>query len=239
MSDRTWKDNAQEWVVLGKQGKNVRLALLIACSVRRANTAFSEDKVTAREFAEHVGTTTERVLRHLDAWDRAAQQRMCPPSAGLFPGDAVRADVQVPTDEQFSSVYDASNSGGRPRASMGEISSRIEIDADYARTMLNAIAAAHPELMPRAGSHVEDDAPRDGHHTPHNKSYGKPSNEQRAERLSMRIDQIHAQLMSLMGDIRAVKNSPYAPTAHLAEQNLRRMLQQTLALMAEPGEDAA
>ena len=239
MSDRTWQDNAQEWVVLGKQGKNVRLALLIACSVRRANTAHSDEKVTAREFADHVGTTTERVLRHLDAWDRAAQQRLCPPSGGMFPADAVRPDVQVPTDEQFNAVYDASNSGGRPRASMNEISSRIEIDGDYARTLLNAIAAAHPDLMPKLDGRIEDDAPRGNDHGSHGGSHGKPTNEQRAERLAGRIEQIEAQLTSVLSDIRAVKGSPFAPTATLAEQNLQRMLHQILDMISVPGEDAA
>jgi hypothetical protein len=78
---RTWEDNALEFGALTKQGRDARLALLVACSVEkgkgqsergsRHNNRYDE-KVSAQAFAEAAGTSAPRVLRHLDAWDRIA-----------------------------------------------------------------------------------------------------------------------------------------------------------------------
>lgn len=239
MTSRTWKDNATEWVALGKQGKNVRLALLVACSVRREAMSTAGGKATVPEFAEAVGTTPARILRHLDAWDAAARKRLCPPSNGLFPDDAARVSVQVPSEEEFSSVYDASKSGGRPRASLGEISARIDIDEAYAKSLLDSIAAAHPGLVRSSGEgHVEDGASRSGERDRSGKSHAKPTNQQRADRLPERIRLLQTSIESIIADIRAVKASPYAPTGAVAEQSLERLLSQALDLIASQ-KDAA
>jgi hypothetical protein len=42
-------------------------------------------KVSAREFAEAGGTTHQRVIRYLDAWDAAAEAGLVPASATLAP----------------------------------------------------------------------------------------------------------------------------------------------------------
>jgi hypothetical protein len=80
---RTADDNAIEFGALARQGKNVRLALLVACSVDKGSgngrppkgtgaTAPLSVKVSARDFGRRAETTKDRVARHLAAWDRMA-----------------------------------------------------------------------------------------------------------------------------------------------------------------------
>jgi hypothetical protein len=80
--ERTWQDNAHEFGALVRQGKDVRLALLVACSVVRSPgrvaIATLAPKTNATTYAiESLGTKTgaARVLRHLDAWDRRGMAR--------------------------------------------------------------------------------------------------------------------------------------------------------------------
>ncbi len=237
MQNRTWKDNATEWVALGKQGKNVRLALLVACSVKRSSSGSPEDgKATVTEFAELVGTTPARIMRHLDAWNEAAKQQLCPPSNGLFPQDAARLTVQVPSEEQFSSLYDASKSGGRPRASVDEITRRIDMDAAYAQRLLDSIKDSHPGLIPEQrppaddGGIVVDDVPHTNR-TSAGGRFGTPNNEQRAARLNDRIAQLDTILEGLVRDIRTVQGSQYAATANVAQDGLLRVLKQYTVLI--------
>lgn len=104
---RTWEDNAREFGALIKQGKDPRLALLVACSVERddGNGNRSErntsGKVSARRFTElALGTTNpNRVLRHLDAWDRLAKAKDVPLAASLKPTDA---ETLVMSDEAIT-----------------------------------------------------------------------------------------------------------------------------------------
>jgi len=101
-SSRTPEDNAREFGRLVAQGKDVRLALLVACSVQRrgrgrpsqndANASFS--KLTARAFAQIAGGAHDRVVRHLDAWNAMAERGLVKPSAELKPSDAL--DYEVP-----------------------------------------------------------------------------------------------------------------------------------------------
>lgn len=83
---RTWRDNAHEFGALSKQGKDVRLALLVACSVDRKNR--TPNKVTPAVFIKESGLPdVGRVTRHLDAWDRLAQLKMVPAAWDLTPSD--------------------------------------------------------------------------------------------------------------------------------------------------------
>lgn len=82
-----------------------RLGLLVARNVEKGsgdgiNDRYREgvsretpSKVSAREFAEQAGTTAARVLRHLEAWDRAAADGIVPPADTLTPGQDVGLDA--------------------------------------------------------------------------------------------------------------------------------------------------
>lgn len=75
---RTWADNAEEFAALSRQGKDLRLAILVACSVEdrpvgRPSKSEIRLKVSAREFALKANTGHHRVIRHLDAWERLAE----------------------------------------------------------------------------------------------------------------------------------------------------------------------
>ena len=79
---RTWEVNAQEFAALTKQGKDARLALLVACSVEKGSRGGDRKskgnhplKVDATAFAGTAGTDHKRVLRHLDAWNAVANER--------------------------------------------------------------------------------------------------------------------------------------------------------------------
>lgn len=73
---RTWQDNAEEFAALSRQGKDLRLAVLVACSVEERHTPGRHPKDTlkasAREFAMLANTGHHRITRHLEAWNRLA-----------------------------------------------------------------------------------------------------------------------------------------------------------------------
>lgn len=97
---RTATQNAEEFGALTKQGKDVRLALLVACSVEkgtrggdRAKNDRSLPKLDAAAFAAVAGTSGPRVLRHLTAWNKFAKLTGLPVAADLVPTDALRLDI--------------------------------------------------------------------------------------------------------------------------------------------------
>lgn len=112
---RTWQDNADEFGALTKQGKDVRLALLVACSVSegegdgvaqsgptapKAGTIAPPSKVSARTFAKRSGIPDhKRVLRHLDAWNELAATGLVKHSDELEPSEALTYEI---TDEALT-----------------------------------------------------------------------------------------------------------------------------------------
>ncbi len=91
---RTWQDNAAEFEALNKQGKSLRLAVLVACSVEKGSggptvATATVSKVTMRTFAEKAGTDAARISRHLTAWNKLAEQ---------FPGELPTSDELTPAD---------------------------------------------------------------------------------------------------------------------------------------------
>lgn len=100
-----------------------RLGLLVARSVEKGvgNPAVAHAsqsrgvKMSASEFARVSGTSTDRVLRYLTGWEKAADQGRVPHASTLAPGQEVTlpdSDV-LPWDE----FYSATGAGGRPRDS--------------------------------------------------------------------------------------------------------------------------
>jgi hypothetical protein len=75
-----------------------RLGLLVARNVAVAPGRVAPEtllpKVNATEFARRAGTSNDRVLRHLAAWERAASAGLVPSSRTLNPGSNVDLDVE-------------------------------------------------------------------------------------------------------------------------------------------------
>jgi hypothetical protein len=111
-------DDAREYGEHVRHG-GWRLALLVARSVERdaghggkpIDRAVS--KTSATKFAVMSGTTHSRVLRHLDAWEKAADAGHVAHAADIEPGQ----EVALPAAELWTTMYDATASGGRPRDS--------------------------------------------------------------------------------------------------------------------------
>jgi hypothetical protein len=81
-------------------------------------------KVSAQEFAKLAGTSAPRIMRYLEAWDRAAAKNVVPAADTLKPEDWYDADC-LPTGYEWSEFYDASGSGSRPRDSKPEHAAQI------------------------------------------------------------------------------------------------------------------
>ena len=144
---RTWEDNAREFGALSKQGVDVRLAVLVACSVEKSphggdrkssNSRNLIEKVTATRFAEAAGTSVPRVLRHLDAWNRASDLNHCPAADELSPADALDPELVVPDEEKFRLCYVVpENAGGR---TMGNIKTAVlTIEKRGAQAVVDAL----------------------------------------------------------------------------------------------------
>jgi hypothetical protein len=91
--------DAREFAVWSKSGE-WRLGLLVARNVEPSQGKRTDlfqlkkvEKVSASEFAKVAGTSAARVLRYLDAWDRAAAAGYVPHSTTLSPGDEVDLDA--------------------------------------------------------------------------------------------------------------------------------------------------
>src|SRR5262252_934732 len=111
MATRTAEQNAVEFGALSKQGKDVRLALLAACSVepgagqeRRRSDRSDAGKVSASVFADRADSTQSRVMRHLRAWDKFAKATGLPKAAALKPADAVTLVITEAQAAQFDTI---------------------------------------------------------------------------------------------------------------------------------------
>lgn len=129
--ERTAQLNAHEFGALTKQGKDFRLAVLVACSVERGlgngrpSTITPTNvgvigKVSAGSFARISGSTDKRILRHLTVWDRIADRGLVDQAADLSPEDAgddwdIEQKVKDAFETEFKSLTDQDPTGGRPR----------------------------------------------------------------------------------------------------------------------------
>lgn len=115
--------DAKEFGVHVKQG-GWRLGLLVARNVEKGTagrpraeigTRVPISKVSATEFAKQAGTSQQRVMRHLSAWELAAADGHVPPAHTLAPG----ADVALDTEDlgDWSDYYTSVRSldGRSPR----------------------------------------------------------------------------------------------------------------------------
>jgi hypothetical protein len=102
-------DDAKEFGAHMRHG-GWRRAMLVACCVQASEEAGARSvgKVSAQEFARRAGTSAARVLRDLEAWERAAADGHVPSAANLTP----EQDVELPDDpdsELWEQYY-----GGEP-----------------------------------------------------------------------------------------------------------------------------
>lgn len=114
------KQDAQEYGRHIKQG-GWRMGLLVARCVEKGKgtgrppkgvKTSSIEKVSAVAFSKSAGTSDDRVLRHLDAWNKAAEAGVVPDAAKLKPGSDPRIDWDALPD--WSDFY-TSVTGGHNR----------------------------------------------------------------------------------------------------------------------------
>lgn len=150
------KQDAREFGLHVKQG-GWRLGLLVARSVEkgsgqsergsRHNDCYDE-KVSAQKFATLSGTSAPRVLRYLDAWNRAAEAGHVPVPADLVPGEEI--DLNVNSLPDWGEYYDASNAGGRPRLTTAEKAQIIEQAREDALSdpdFVSQVIASNPDAV--------------------------------------------------------------------------------------------
>jgi len=101
---RSWEDNAHEFKALSKQGYDVRLGVLVACSVGKG-----AGQTTAVRFAAKAGCSTHTVARYQKAWDKMVQAGWDLPRDKMAPAMAELEDL-IP--EQFVIEWDALPKGG-------------------------------------------------------------------------------------------------------------------------------
>ena len=104
MKSRSWEDNAHEFKALSKQGYDVRLGVLVACSV-----GAGEGQTTAAQFASQAGCSTHTVTRYQTAWDKMVKAGWDVPRDRLTPA---MADVESLVPPEFIAEWDALPKGG-------------------------------------------------------------------------------------------------------------------------------
>lgn len=144
--------DAREFGLHVKQGA-WRLGLLVARNVqpgngqsergsRRRNDR-SDEKISASKFAELSGTSQPRVMRYLNAWNRAAEAGLVPMSRDLMPGDDPDLDWDSLPD--WNEFYDGRKQGGYNGAkdrkpTTATVDAVLELPAkDLAKFALDAI----------------------------------------------------------------------------------------------------
>lgn len=92
---RTASDNAAEYRSMTTQGKDVRLALLVACSVTKSAHRYdhNDEKISINEFARLCGSGAPRIISHLSAWERMADEELVNHAVDLEPQDALTYEI--------------------------------------------------------------------------------------------------------------------------------------------------
>lgn len=137
VNDTPLSRDAEEFGIYARSG-GWRLGLLVARNVER-NTGTGRSvatttlgKVSARAFAEQSGTSADRVLRYLDAWDRAAEAGHVPPAADLRPG--IEFDLPAQETVRWADFYDAGRSSNEAsvKRSLPALGRAAEADPEFA-----------------------------------------------------------------------------------------------------------
>lgn len=149
---RTAKDNAREFSALTSQGYGVRLAVLVATSVRNEakgghpSTVSPEtvgQKATVRGFAAEAGVSPASVSRYLDKWDRMVAAGWDVDRENLTPADVDTIELS----EEFIAEFDKLSTkfagkgvgkAGEIAANPGSIAKALEDPAVVAKVMARA-----------------------------------------------------------------------------------------------------
>lgn len=160
------KQDAREFGLHLKQG-GWRLGLLVARNVEKGKGQGARllrdheevAKVSAVAFARAAGTTADRVLRHLDAWEKAALAGHVKPAEQLSPGQEIRLNVaNLPDWDEF---YDASKVGGGPgpaligrmsKAQKVKLAQELTTDPAVAKDVAKKLAKEQPSVIVEAAT---------------------------------------------------------------------------------------
>lgn len=197
MSIRTWETNAREYGLLARQGKDFRLALLSATS---CSAATAPNKANIADFSRIAGTTPARVNRHLQAWEKLAYKGLVPKASEMVPQDVDTFKATTDMLVMFTNVYDATTSGGRPRASVDEITTRMDGDDSYLYRVLSGLS---PDAVRKATDVLLSAPAQDPYEAPDgtNTSVGSCGTQRvhtRAERLEIRFTGIADMLTTVV-----------------------------------------
>lgn len=150
-----------------------RLGLLVARNVEKGIGASAgsnqyavrsvptgtDQKVSAREFAELSGVGKNRVLRYLEAWNLAAEQGIVPKSWSLTPGEDIDLDVdQLPAWSQF---YEAKNTSPQPPApiapSVEQVTEAVRSNPEIAKAVSEYVEPSREQVTKamRANPEIE------------------------------------------------------------------------------------
>lgn len=105
---------------------------------RPSGNRIAADAVSIREFAAKgvIGLKSQNTIRrYREAWEATGRE--------AAPGRKVNLDG-LP---EWETVFDASDSGGRPRAPMAEITKRAEKDPEYADRLIEEVTKVRPEVI--------------------------------------------------------------------------------------------
>ena len=146
-----------------------RLGLLVARSVhpgtgnggdrrsdqRNDRNADPATKVSAREFARQSGTSAPRVLRFLEAWDRAAAAGHVPPAHDLNPG--VEIDLPDGDETPWADFYDAgkSSTDDSVRRSIKAVERNIDSDPEFAARVAAKLAESQPATIAKLAANPD------------------------------------------------------------------------------------
>jgi hypothetical protein len=168
-----WRADAREYGRIAKKG-GWWLAYLAARNVVEGTgngrppkgETVPTETVSARQFAEEAGTSPARVLRHLEAWDRAADNGLVPPRK-TFVGTTYNVPMPDDEDEPFNQWYDAALSvaphiKGDRRADIIAAAKAAGVGAsktlDVAQNAKAVIAAVKADPALAAAIAADDDA---------------------------------------------------------------------------------
>lgn len=114
-----------------------------------ADRATFEGKVSAREFARMAGTSKGRVLRFLQAWEKAADAELVPYAAELLPGDEheLPDDSVTPWSQFYSSPKTTVDT---VRQNKPAVRKAIQDDPEFAAAAAEALAEHRPAAAERA-----------------------------------------------------------------------------------------
>lgn len=149
-----------------------RLGLLVARNVEKKDSSHrpvsigTGDKMSARWFAEKAGVSPAKVLRYLDAWNRAASDiEELPTSDELAPGNEIDLDEEWCESHPWSNYYSAANKNpdekpeGTPPSQEDQnraFRESINSNPEFAKAAAEALREVAPETQQVTADQVRE-----------------------------------------------------------------------------------